>query len=242
MNPFAAIAAGYAQHRPPVHIEILKRALAGTEVFARAVDVGCGSGVSTLALHGFARERIGVEPAEAMVEAARAVDPGAPFLAAPAEAVPLPDGSADLITAAGSLNYADPVRFYPEAARLLAPGGLLLVYDFSTGDKRDSGWLGRFVERYPWAPNEARTLNPALLAEEAQGFRLHRSEEFALSLTLTRDFYLNYMMTETNVAYAIRQGGTMEEARHWCEETLWPDEQAEIVFPGYFALFRRALP
>ena len=238
MNPFAAIAVGYAQHRPPVHPQILCRALADWPgLIGCAVDVGCGSGISTLALREFARERIGIEPAEPMVEAAKAVDPGARFLVGPAEAVPLPDGSADLITAAGALNYVHLARFFPEASRLLAASGALLVYDFSTGNRRGSDWLAQFVERYPWAPNEARTLNPHILAAEAPGFRLHRAEEFVIPLPLSRDFYLEYMLTETNVAYAVRQGEPLDKIRRWCHDTLWAEAEAEVLFPGYYALF-----
>lgn len=235
MNPFAALAEGYAQHRPPVHREILRLALSGT--YATAVDVGCGSGISTRALADFAPTRIGVEPSEAMVEAGRAVDPTAQFLVGPAEAIPLPDSSADLITAAGSLNYADLSRFFPEALRLLAPQGQLLIYDFSTGNAEGSDWLSRFVARYPWAPNEARRLNPVILAAEATGFTLQRSEEFTIRLPLTREFYLDYMLTETNVAHAVRQGQSLEEIRNWCADTLWPHPEAQILFPGYYALF-----
>ena len=243
MNPFAAIAVGYAKHRPPVHGQILRRALADWPTAIRcAVDVGCGSGISTLALAEFAQERIGVEPAEPMVEAARAVDTQARFLVGPAEAIPLPYGTADLITAAGALNYADLSRFFPEADRMLGDGGVLLVYDFSTGNRRGSDWLARFVERYPWAPNEARHLNPQILAAEAQGFRLQRSEEFTLPLLLTRDFYLDYILTETNVAHSIRQGQRLEEIRTWCDGTLWTDAEVDIFFPGYYALFVRAGP
>ena len=241
MNPFAAIAAGYAKHRPPVHGQILRRALANWPAAIRcAVDVGCGSGISTLALREFAQERIGVEPAEPMVEAARAVDPAARFIVGPAEAIPLPDSTADLITAAGALNYADPSRFFPEADRVLREGGALLVYDFSTGNRHGSDWLARFVERYPWAPNEARALNPQILAAEAQGFRLQRSEEFTIRLSLTREFYLDYMLTETNVAHAIRQGQRPDEIRAWCADSLWTGPDADILFPGYYALFVRA--
>ena len=237
MNPFTQIAEGYAKHRPPVHAQILRRALAGP--VACAVDVGCGSGLSTLALQDFAHQRIGIEPAATMVEAAAAVDPGARFLLAPAERIPLPDASADLITAAGSLNYADLTRFFPEALRLLTPTGRLLVYDFSSGQRPGSDWFARFVERYPWAPHEARHLNPQILAGEAAGFVLERAEDLAISLPLTRDFYLDYMMTETNVAYAAREGTPLEEIRAWCQVTLWPEAEAEIVFPGYYALFAR---
>jgi len=39
----------------------------------------------------------------------------------------------NLITAAGSLDYGDLSRHFPEAVRVLVPGGVLLVCDFSQG-------------------------------------------------------------------------------------------------------------
>ena len=35
-------------------------------------------------------------------------------------------------------------------------------------------------------------------------FRLDRHEDFAIALTLSPAFYLEYVLTETNVAYAVR--------------------------------------
>src|SRR4051794_14959392 len=106
-NPFgtAEMAAGYATSRPPVHRHILRRALTG--VVDRALDVGCGAGVSTNALDEFALHRIGIEPAEAMLRPwSTTTALGARFAVACAEAIPLRTGSVDLMTAAGSLNYA----------------------------------------------------------------------------------------------------------------------------------------
>ena len=48
------------------------------------------------------------------------------------------------------------------------------------------------------------------------------------------------MLTETNVAHAVRQGQRLDEIRAWCANTLWTDAEADILFPGYYALFVRA--
>ena len=45
------------------------------------------------------------------------------------------------------------------------------------------------------------------------------------------------MLTETNVAHAVRQGQRLDEIRAWCANTLWTVAEAEILFPGYYALF-----
>src|SRR6478752_3918231 len=130
------MAAGYATSRPPVHprvIERVYRELGRTTPFQRALDVGCGAGVSTRALTGFAQRCIGLEPAEAMLKWAAPLAPSAHFAVGTAEALPIGDRTVDLISAAGSLNYADLDLFFPEASRVLMPHGVLLVYDFTPG-------------------------------------------------------------------------------------------------------------
>ena len=92
------------------------------------------------------------------------------IFAGAAEAIPVHAGSIDLITAAGSLNYADLDLFFLEAARVLRADGRLLVYDFEPGRSfRDStaldDWFRAFIARYPWPPHEGRELNPEILSD-----------------------------------------------------------------------------
>lgn len=247
MNPFGALAAGYASSRPAVHPLVLDkvRAYLGRKV-RRALDVGCGSGVSTRPLELIAEERIGLEPAAAMLAFGAQVAPGARFVAAAAELLPVRDASIDVITAAGSLNYADTGRFFGEARRVLGPGGAVVVYDFSSGREFPDSpalaeWFLEFEARYPWPPSEGRALSPAILAAEAPGFALEHHEDFAETLRLTPEFYAGYVMTETNVAYAIRRGASHEEIRDWCGrsvEAVFGGVPRDVVFRGYIAYFR----
>ncbi len=231
------MAGGYAQFRPPVHRKILERALAPRAAAPRALDVGCGAGLSTQALAGFVDVAIGMEPIAAML-------PKKPnFFAGAAEAIPVAAASIDLITAAGSLNYANLNLFFPEAARILCAGGLLVVYDFEPGrsfrnSRNLDDWFRAFIERYPWPPHEAKELNPETLRDLATGFRLQSKEHFEIAIALGREFYLEYMLTETNVAFAQRRGIARQEIRSWCARTLdefWREESREILFCGYFA-------
>ena len=241
-NPFAseAMAAGYATARPPVHAQILELARPHLpKVVPLALDIGCGSGLSTKPLLPVTKQCIGLEPSEAMLRYAKAVAPAAAYVAASAEAIPFHSRTFSLITAAGSLNYVNLDRFFPEAARLLTPGGVLLVYDFSPGQSEgDSQWLTEFQCRYPPPPNEAQALDPELLLKAAPGFRLKAHRSFHVLLTLTLSAYLNYILTETNVSHAVRHGTPIEEIRCWCQQTLdpiWQGREQQVVFPGYFA-------
>lgn len=244
------MAAGYAMARPPVHqrvIEAALRALGQDEPFARALDVGCGAGLSTRALSDAAVMRAGMEPAVAMLPWAAGIDPEACFVAGAAEMLPFAPSSFDLITAAGSLNYADLERFFPEARRVLTPRGVLLVYDFTPGRRfRGEGgleeWFEEFRHSYPAPANEARALDPAILARLDSGFEMGPHARFEIALELDPEFYLAYMLTETNVAAAVRRGTPIEEIRAWCASTLapvWNGRRHEVVFEGYYACMSR---
>jgi len=247
-HPFGSgeMASGYATARPAVHPRVVEQVVAQLgrrEPFSRALDVGCGAGLSTRALGPFARQCIGVDPAEAMVKWASATTLSAQFAVGAAEAIPLCGGSVDLVTAAGSLNYANLDLFFPEASRVLMPGGVLVIYDFSPGRhfRNATGldeWFSNFIARYPPPRDEARTLDPAILADLHSGFRMNSHRYFEIGLTLTPDFYLDYMMTETNVAAAVNSGVPRPEIRSWCAETLapiWRGVDREVLFHGYFA-------
>ena len=247
-NPFSdrAMAAGYAAARPPVHQHViaLVREWLGRGRVRVAADLGCGAGLSTRPLLDMAARCIGLDPAEAMVRMARRTVPQATFLAAGGEALPLATRSVDLLTAAGSLDYAhDLDAVWREAARILTRGGTLAVYDFSPGrsfkdDEALDRWFDAFRARYPRPTGQARPLSPAILADIAQGFTVTRAETFAIPLPLSAEFYVQYMLTETNVQDAIGRGASPEDIRAWCTRTLSPvfaGHDRDVVFRGYLA-------
>jgi ubiquinone/menaquinone biosynthesis C-methylase UbiE len=247
------MAEGYAKARPPVHervIERVKTHFGEGKTFRRALDVGCGAGLSTKALAGLAVNSIGLEPAESMLQWRHSIAPHDQFIAGAAEAIPIRDGAVDLIAAAGSLNYVKLDLFFREAARLLTPNGRILVYDFSPGRRfRDSPaldeWYSTFQSRYPRPPNEARPLDPEILARLDSGFQVAAYEYFEIALTLTPAFYIEYVLTETNVAFAVRNGAPADQIRKWCEESLrpvWNGKDREVFFSGYFACMQIKAP
>ena len=241
-----AMAAGYARARPAVHPQVSERVwgrLGLAAPVARALDVGCGAGLSTAPLVRIAQLCVGIDPVEAMVQVGRRHSDQVVLGAARAEALPIAARSIDVITAAGSLNYVQLDTFFPEALRVLRSNGALVVYDFSAGRRFRSSpaldeWFTEFVGRYPRAQGVARPLDPDSVAVAAKGFRLVGSERFVVTLRLTFAFYLDYVMTETNVSHAIQSGTSSDEIRSWCAESLgvvFGDHEHEVQFDGYLA-------
>ena len=241
-----AMAAGYASSRPELHPRIIERVrehLGLASLLDSALDVGCGAGLSTRALELIAQHCVGVDPSAAMIKQASSVAPEAAFLVGSAEALPVPSGSIDIITAAGSLNFATMSLFYPEALRVLRPAGILGIYDFSEGSRfRNSAslerWYQEFLNRYPSPPDFGQQISPETLRSCDHGFRLSGHEYFDIGLKLTPDLYLDYVMSEMNVAQALADGVPTEQIRNWCAKTLesvFQGEAHEVVFQGYIA-------
>ncbi len=95
----------------------------------RVLDLGCGAGRFVAALREAGADPVGVEIAEAALERARRVAPGADFrLLEPDGSVPLEHGSVDLVWCSEVLEHvADTGHLLLEARRVLRPGGRLLV-------------------------------------------------------------------------------------------------------------------
>ena len=95
----------------------------------RVLDLGCGAGRFVAALRDAGAEPIGVEIAEAALERARRVAPGADLrLVEPDGSLPLGHRSVDLVWCSEVLQHVpDTSHLLLEARRVLRPGGRLLV-------------------------------------------------------------------------------------------------------------------
>jgi len=93
------------------------------------IDLGCGTGLSTMVWQGKADHIIGVEPSADMLAAARENLPNIAFVQAFSDNTGLADGIADIITCSQSFHWMEPVSTLNEIARLLKPGGVFAAFD-----------------------------------------------------------------------------------------------------------------
>ena len=125
----------YAQYRPDPPAALISRVLEfvrRTAPLERAVDVGCGSGQNTrlLAPHFTSVLATDISPAQIAEAAATNPHDAVRYEVAPAEEIPAPDGSVNLVTASTCYHYFDRPRFLAEADRVLAPGGVIAIYTY----------------------------------------------------------------------------------------------------------------
>jgi len=115
-------------------------------------DLGCGTGQMTAALAPFVRHVIAVDGSAAMLQAAKKRLQGfdnVELRRGDLEALPIDDAKLDAATLALVLHHlADPRRVLAEVARVLKPGGQLLVVDMLPHDRESYRqqmghvWLG----------------------------------------------------------------------------------------------------
>ena len=96
-----------------------------------AVDLGCGTGLSTRWAAGWSTEVIGVEPSadmRARAESATSL-PNVRYVAGWSNATDLADGFADVVLAVQALHWMEPSSTFTEVARILRPGGVFAALD-----------------------------------------------------------------------------------------------------------------
>jgi SAM-dependent methyltransferase len=112
---------------PESELRLLPDDVAGMDV----LELGCGTGYVSAWLARLGARPVGVDLATRQLRIARALqeehDLSFPLLQANAERPPLADRRFDLLISEYGLIACDPRRWVPEAARLLRPGGRLVV-------------------------------------------------------------------------------------------------------------------
>jgi ArsR family transcriptional regulator len=181
----------------------LRDELFGPQVHGRALfallpedwvvgDLGCGTGPVAQALAPFVARVVSVDDSTAMLDAARERLQGianVELREGELEALPLPDRSLDAATLILVLHHLpDPAKVLAQVARVLRPGGRVLIVDMLPHDRedyrRDMGhvWLG-FAEGQLRDWLEAVGLQPQVFRPLAPDPEARGPELFSLAAT-----------------------------------------------------------
>ena len=209
-NPFQSEggAARYAAGRPYVHPLFMARIRPHLSGRMLGADVACGTGLSSVALAELVEVVRAFDVSAAML--ARAIPhPRVTYAQAPAEALPLPDASLDVLTVALGLHWLDRPRFFAEVRRTLKQGGVLAVYDsYFLGELQGQpdfrAWIETaYVPRYPSPPRWPYMLDEAQAS--AEGFSFHQ-ERFDHLQPFSRAELMAYLLTQSTTVSASDEG------------------------------------
>ncbi|WP_299528595.1 class I SAM-dependent methyltransferase [Ulvibacterium sp.] len=119
----------YAAFRPLLHLPILKACLNEGKEYSLGLDVGCGTGQSSIALTNFCKKVHGIEPGKEMLEKSIA-HPKIAYSHYDGQNFDFPDNFFDITTFAGSLYYGKSQHLLNEVVRIGKNASLVIIYDF----------------------------------------------------------------------------------------------------------------
>jgi SAM-dependent methyltransferase len=191
---FAGVASAYERGRPG-YPEKAVRWMVGAEP-SDVVDLGAGTGKLTRALVALGHRVTAVEPLDEMRAELEAVLPGVHAVVGRAEAMPLADGSADVVTSAQAFHWFDHDNALPEIARVLRPRGRIALV-WNSRDDRDP-WMARLSAIIGNETIEESDVVPVLDASRL--FGEVDTALFAFEQILDRDGLLDLVLSRSYLA------------------------------------------
>ena len=251
LNYFTAPAAAvrYAANRPRNQsrvLELVAERLNDELPVERVLDVGCGTGHSTVALIPYAKSIVGLDSSAEMLAQAP-THPSIEYRKGYAEALPFRRESFDLVTVSAACHWFDHERFLHEAARVLRPGGWLVLYKAGSmgraiGQPSFDRWRQETLRvRYPKVTRNNEELTAC--AAEQIGFGEVVCETTTFQQIHTLDTYVENLLTHSSVIRVVDGGHEpIEAARDWLRRelaTFFPGGRAEFEHEVRIHLLRR---
>jgi SAM-dependent methyltransferase len=214
-SPFtdSTVAARYARSRPPLHHHVVDLLRRRQPPIHRALDLACGTGMSTRPLVSIASMVIGVDIEEEMLRVAGRSD-GISYVVGAGEQLPFREGAFELVTLGSAIHWLEPPAI-AEVHRVLVNGGTLSAYDVwfpaeMVNVSAFSTWMNdRCAPRYPNVAKHAYEADRLLEAN----FRLAWSDDLRYEVPMTLGQLVDYLMTHSERIAAIQSGRETEEGQ-----------------------------
>jgi len=235
------VAPRYAASRPDVASAVAEhlRALLHLEKpLGTALDVGCGTGLSTLPLRAISERVVGVDLSPSMLHEADRGH-GALFARGRGEVLPFSAHRFALVTIGCAYHWCETARFLDEILRVLEPSGHLVIYDcYFFGDSPGPNPLFEWLrdEHWPRLPRAARNPLPELGCFDDPRFELVDSRRLEFFVPMTRERLITYLTTQSGAVAAVESGDrSLEDIEVFLRTGLServPEEGARFRFGG----------
>lgn len=234
---FSGLASAYARYRPTYPPELAAYLAAAAPSRSLALDLATGNGQAAIDLAGHF-DQVLASDASARQLAEAIAHPRVFYVRHPAESLPIRSASADLIAVAQAAHWFDFDRFYPEARRVLRPGGLVALWTYGLFhvDPEIDAAIEHFYHEVvgPYWPPERRYVEaryrtlPFPLAESP-------APSFEITLEWARADVISYLGTWSAVdRYRSMRGEDPLPEIIGVLTALWPDSAVKRVhWPVY---------
>lgn len=226
-NPKTA-AERYSKGRPDFHsntIKHIKDYLQINKKLDHALDIACGTGLSTKALLEIATNVYGTDNSQEMLNFALQSDK-IHYSIASAEQQPFKDNSFDLITVSSGIHWFDIDKFLVETNRLLKSKSWLVLYDNHfisemVGNDHFTNWFPNvYLKKFPSPPRN----NTYLWTNEnlkTKNFNFVTEEKFNNTITFNKKQLVLYFTTQSNIIAAVEKNETTyKKAENWLDQEL----------------------
>lgn len=209
----------YNKGRPYYHHGVLAMVashLQWKNRFPIALDVGCGTGLSTRALLPYSEHIIGIDVSPAMIAEAYG-DPRIEYHVASAESLPVRDSQVNLLTLCEAFHWLEQKEFLEEVHRVMAPKGIFLAYGGGIrGAMQDvpefAEWFRNVhLLRYPHPPRHSSF---SIDNGVPHGFEVLYVGTQEQSVAMTASGLADFFLTVSNTLQYLEQTGESPEEHH----------------------------
>ncbi|SRR6266487_483627 len=247
---YKTVAERYAKYRPyfhPLVIEKVKKYLNIQRPVEFALDVGCGSGQSTVALKEIAKFVIGMDISAEMLEFTEKKS-GIQYIQGSAEELSIKSDSSDLLTTSLAYHWFNPKRFFADARRVLKNGAWLIISNNGfRGRMKEKPefeqWITQVYEKhYPTPSRNSAPMTPEFAQQH--GFNFPYQEDYQNEVQFTVEELAAYLVTQSNVIAATEQGnGKVEDVYDWLitqTRSFFQSEKVTFPFSGFIWYLQKA--
>ena len=218
----------YAKGRPAFHsntINRIKNIIGIEHKLGKALDVACGTGLSTQALQAIANKVNGIDVSEEMLKWASPSENIEYFIGF-AEEMHFPSNEFDLITVSSGVHWFNIDAFLVEAYRVLKENSWLILYEnYFISKMKD---VPEFDQWFPEVyltkfPSPKRNDGYSWVNENLnkKRFNLINEEQFESQVEFTKDKLALYFTTQSNITAVVESGQyNYEEIELWLDNEL----------------------
>lgn len=230
MNYFSPKSAAkrYAKGRPFFHRNTVKHIREFLNIHKKlqnALDVACGTGMSTTALLDIAENVFGTDTSDEMLKLV--LNPQEiKYSKASAENLPYENNYFDIITVSSGVHWFNIDQFLREAKRVLKSKSWLVFYEnhFISEMPEVESFTNWFPNVYlKKCPSPKRNNNYAWNNENLvdKGFAFVKEEKFKNEIELTKEQLILYFTTQSNITAAVENKvSDYEEIENWLDKEL----------------------
>jgi ubiquinone/menaquinone biosynthesis C-methylase UbiE len=253
MNYPQTAAERYSKGRPDFHgntVKHVKNYLHLDKKLDKALDIACGTGLSTKALLEIATHVYGTDISQEMLKLALHTDK-INYSIAPAEQQPFADSYFDLITVSSGVHWFDIDKFLSEANRLLKSKSWLVLYENHfiaemIGNSDFIDWFPNvYLKKYPSPPrnNSYSWINENL---HQKNFNFMVEEKFKNAIKFNKKQLSLYFTTQSNIISAVEKNETTyQQVEDWLDKELASffdndDTEQTINYGNWIKFIQRA--